>query len=272
MDSVIIVRFLCFPPRKQHQQQNVRIWNNFGRVKNGGWQNFVGWWRIWRLFSNGSMILLEFMCRRFLFICQIFCKNMQTRHCVCSFFLLLSIFFGQISRGKWNSISIWMRSKGGIFDNPSPVARRLNRNRWHMGWVKVLFWLSQSYHNSHISYNLSCDGFCIGVLWFRRKVRPFLNSWFVWFICWFVCMKIRGKRILYTTHDKYVPLFFLGSFRLWKLGSTFCHCLYCWVGVRVECVCECVSVNVVCDWECGALSKMWYRFVWIYVNGFGLLQ
>lgn len=58
----------------------------------------------------------------------------------------------------------------------------------------------------------------------------------------------------------------------WKLGSTFCHCLYCWVGVRVECVCECVSVNVVCDWECGALSKMWYRFVWIYVNGFGLLQ
>lgn len=103
---------------------------------------------------------------------------------------------------------------------------------------KSFFWLSQSYHNSHISYNLSCDGFCIGVLWFRREVRPFLNSWFVWFICWFVCMKIRGKRILYTTHDEYVALFFLGSFRLkagehilsWFILLSWCSCRMCvWV-------------------------------------------
>lgn len=199
----------------------------------------MGQWFCWNLCVGASSLFAKY-----------FAKICKRDIVFVRFFVCWVFFFGQISRGKWNSISIWMRSKGGIFDNPSPVARRLNRDRWHRGWVKVLFWLSQSYHNSHISYNLSCDGFCIGVLWFRREVRPFLNSWFVWFICWFVCMKIRGKRILYTTHDKYVPLFFLGSFRL-KAGE---HILSLFI-LLSWCSCR------MCVWVCECECCMWLR-VW----------
>lgn len=101
------------------------------------------------------------LCAKYL-IENVQATSARERVLVCRFYFLS--FFQQPNEMLIRFGCVWFRFwapeyfdlNARIFANPSRC-ERLNRDKSHLGDV---LWSSQSYHNAHISYNLSYDGVC----------------------------------------------------------------------------------------------------------------
>lgn len=128
---------------------------------------------------NGSMILAEFMCRGYLFVCQISSWKICMRQILAFFFGVRRVSVSRIceeratNRPTNRPNETQFRFEWWIFTNPSPLWDWIADSIcWYNTWGIVIR-SSQSYHNAHISYNLSCDGF--NNVLFVRSTRSFAS-------------------------------------------------------------------------------------------------
>lgn len=153
------------------------------------------------------MISLEFMCRGYSFMCQIyswkFASDEKDRDYGSRFFFETLSFF---SNGNVHSFVRFSETR--IFRFKCEDFRKSFPLR---DWIEInsigdVLWSSQSYHNAHISNNLSYDGFYNGLqLQQRRWCVSRCRIWFWTPFIFGVCIaKFKAKELYFRMINIYV--------------------------------------------------------------------